>query len=106
MALLKYEKYSRSSRYSIYSTVAECMCKAKDYQHFIFSASGIFCWFPSPVPDPPPKRKGGSGGYSTSSHHGVAVLLWILLKLEVTCWASVNWKCAKWLCKDVKLSGL
>ena len=48
-------------------------------------------------PDPPPKRKGGSGEYSTSSHYGLAVAMESTKSqaFKVSCWASVNWRCAK-----------
>ena len=46
-------------------------------------------------PDPPPKRKGGSGEYSAASCHGLAVTMDSAKSsvFEVTCWASVNWRC-------------
>ena len=46
-------------------------------------------------PDPPPKRKRGFGEYSTSSHYGLAVAMDSAKSqqaLEVSCWASVNWR--------------
>ena len=48
-------------------------------------------------PDPPPKRKGGSGEYSTASHHGLVITMDSAKSeaFKVSCWASVNWKCAK-----------
>ena len=54
-------------------------------------------------PDPPPKRKGGSGEYSTASHHGLAIAMDSAKSkaFEVSCWASVNWRCAKQVCKGV-----
>ena len=51
-------------------------------------------------PDPPPKRNGGSGEYSTSSHYGLAVAM-ESAKSQTFEVSSVNWRCAKEVCKGV-----
>ena len=60
--------------------------------HFPVSPSDSLVLFP----DPPPTRKGESGEYSTSSNYGLAVAM-----NSAKSQASVNWRCAKEVCKGV-----